>query len=106
MKLLIAGPLMALLAVQVQAASIAMEDQSQIPAPSASAHTQYFQPPAESELPDNAYGKLVREGAGATEGPEVPLAPARRKVMVQKFARHAASRLQAFRDPGVAGLIV
>jgi len=25
---------------------------------------------------------------------------------VQKFARHAASRLQAFRDPGVAGLIV
>ncbi|WOE77127.1 c-type cytochrome [Pseudomonas protegens] len=62
MKLLIAGPLMALLAVQVQAASIAMEDQSQIPAPSASAHTQYFQPPAESELPDNAYGKLVREG--------------------------------------------
>ncbi|MCL9658502.1 c-type cytochrome [Pseudomonas protegens] len=62
MKLLIAGPLMALLAVQVQAASIAMEDQSQIPAPSASAHTQYFQPPAEGELPDNAYGKLVREG--------------------------------------------
>ncbi len=38
--------------------------------------------------------------------PETPLAPARRKVMVQKFARHAASRLQAFRDPGVAGLIV
>ena len=30
----------------------------------------------------------------------------RRKVMVQKFARHAASRLQAYRDPGVAGLIV
>ncbi len=38
-------------------------------------------------------------------GPETPLAAARRKVMVQKFARHAASRLQAFRDPGVAGLI-
>lgn len=37
---------------------------------------------------------------------ETPLAPARRKVMVQKFARHAASRLQAFRDPGVAGLII
>jgi len=37
--------------------------------------------------------------------PETPLAPARRKVMVQKFARHAASRLQAFRDPGVAGLV-
>ena len=31
---------------------------------------------------------------------EQPLAPARRKVMVQKFARHAALRLQALRDPG------
>ncbi|MGE8399098.1 MAG: c-type cytochrome, partial [Burkholderiales bacterium] len=62
MKPLIAGSLMALLAVQVQAASIAMEDQSQIPAPSASAHAEYFQSPAESELPDNAYGRLVREG--------------------------------------------
>jgi len=38
-------------------------------------------------------------------GPDTPLAPARRKVMVQKFARHAALRLQALRDPGVAGLI-
>lgn len=38
--------------------------------------------------------------------PETPLAPARRKVMVQKFARHAASRLQAFRDPGASGLIL
>jgi hypothetical protein len=38
-------------------------------------------------------------------GPETPLAAARRKVMVQKFARHAASRLQALRDPGVAGLV-
>ena len=38
-------------------------------------------------------------------GPETPLAPARRKAMVQKFARHAALRLQACRDPGVAGLI-
>ena len=35
--------------------------------------------------------------------PESPLAPARRKVMVQKFARHAALRLQALRDPA-AGL--
>ncbi len=38
-------------------------------------------------------------------GPDTPLAPARRKAMVQKFARHAAMRLQAFRDPGVAGLV-
>ncbi|WP_343079651.1 MmcB family DNA repair protein [Ostreiculturibacter nitratireducens] len=33
--------------------------------------------------------------------PESRLAPARRKVMMQKFARHAAMRLQALRDPGV-----
>ncbi|SMX37400.1 hypothetical protein OCA8868_01431 [Octadecabacter ascidiaceicola] len=31
--------------------------------------------------------------------PEDKLAPARRKVMVQKFARTAAQRLQVFRDP-------
>jgi len=31
--------------------------------------------------------------------PEDKLPPARRKVMVQKFARHAALRLQGFRDP-------
>lgn len=31
--------------------------------------------------------------------PETKLAPARRKVMVQKFARCAAMRLQAHRDP-------
>ena len=39
-------------------------------------------------------------------GPETPLDAARRKVMVQKFARHAAARLQGFRDPGVAALTV
>lgn len=32
-------------------------------------------------------------------GPERRLAPARRKALVQKFARHAALRLQALRDP-------
>jgi len=36
--------------------------------------------------------------------PEKRLAPARRKALIQKFATHAARRLQAFRDPGVAGL--
>ncbi len=35
-------------------------------------------------------------------GPETKLAAARRKVMLQKFARHAARRLQAYRDPGVS----
>jgi len=34
-------------------------------------------------------------------GPETKLAPARRKVMIQKFARHAAVRAQAARDPGL-----
>jgi hypothetical protein len=34
-------------------------------------------------------------------GPETKLAPARRKVVVQKFARHAAVRAQAARDPGM-----
>jgi hypothetical protein len=37
-------------------------------------------------------------------GPEAKLAPARRKVMVQKFARDAARRLQAYRDPRVSAL--
>lgn len=37
--------------------------------------------------------------------PEDKLAPARRKVLIQKFATHAARRLQAYRDPGVAGLV-
>ena len=35
-------------------------------------------------------------------GQNTPLPAARRKVMVQKFARHAALRLQAYRDPGVS----
>jgi hypothetical protein len=34
--------------------------------------------------------------------PEVKLAPARRKVMVQKFARHAALRWHLARDPQVS----
>jgi len=38
-------------------------------------------------------------------GPEEKLAPARRKVMTQKFARHAARRLMRFRDPGVLSFI-
>ena len=35
-------------------------------------------------------------------GPETPLAGARRKAMLQGFARHAALRLQALRDPAAA----
>jgi hypothetical protein len=37
-------------------------------------------------------------------GPDTPLPPARRRVMVQKFARHAALRLQALRDPSAVFL--
>ncbi|WRI22089.1 c-type cytochrome [Pseudomonas canadensis] len=51
-----------LLAVpSANAATIAMEDQSQLQ-PASHAAVSQFRPPQESELPDNAYGKLVREG--------------------------------------------
>lgn len=42
----------------------------------------------------DAYGAEVLRMA-----PECKLAPARRKVLIQKFARHAALRAQAARDP-------
>lgn len=38
-------------------------------------------------------------------GPETPLAGARRKAVLHKFARHAAARLHAFRDPGLGALV-
>jgi hypothetical protein len=37
-------------------------------------------------------------------GPETRLAGARRKMLVQKFARHAALRLQAARDPAFSSV--
>ncbi len=52
-------------------------------------------PPYTGLILADAYdGEVVRMPAST------PLAPARRKVMVQKFARHAALRLQGLRDPG------
>ena len=45
-------------------------------------------------IADSYDGEIIRMA------PEVKLAPARRKVMVQKFAVHAARRLQGLRDPG------
>ena len=54
-------------------------------------------------------GLILADGYGAEilrMGPEAKLAPARRKVLVQKFARHAALRWQSVRDPGAAGLTV
>lgn len=58
-------------------------------------------------LPDDS-GLIIADGYDAEIlriGPEARLAPARRKAMMQKFARHAALRLQALRDPRLVGLI-
>lgn len=47
-------------------------------------------------------GLMLADAYGAEiirMGPDTPLAPARRKAVVQSFARHAALRLQALRDP-------
>lgn len=52
-------------------------------------------------LPDDT-GLIIADaydGEVVRMAPEDKLAPARRKVMVQKFARTAAQRLQVFRDP-------
>lgn len=52
-------------------------------------------------LPDDS-GLILADGYGAEilrPGQEAPLAAARRKKMMLIFARHAALRLQALRDP-------
>jgi hypothetical protein len=56
-------------------------------------------------LPDDT-GLIIADAYDAEIlrfGPEVKLAAARRKSVTQKFARHAALRLQGMRDP-TAGL--
>ena len=53
-------------------------------------------------LPEGT-GLIVADGYDAEilrMGPEARLAGARRKMLLQLFARHAARRLQGFRDPG------
>lgn len=50
-------------------------------------------------LADAYDAEIIRMGA------ETPLAGARRKAMLHKFARHAAARLHSYRDPGVGALI-
>ncbi len=53
-------------------------------------------------LPDDS-GLIIADAYDAEiirMGSESKLPPARRKVMLQKFARHAAIRAQAARDPG------
>jgi hypothetical protein len=62
-----------------------------------------------TELLPEATGLMLADAYGAEivrMGPDARLAPARRRVMVQKFARHAASRLQGLRDPGVSAFLV
>ena len=57
-------------------------------------------------LPDTS-GLIVADaydGEILRMAPETKLAAAPRKVMIQKFATHAARRLQALRDPGVAAI--
>jgi hypothetical protein len=52
-------------------------------------------------LPEGS-GLILADAYGAEimqMGAETPLAPARRKAVTQGFARHAALRLQAMRDP-------
>ncbi|MBL4812956.1 MAG: MmcB family DNA repair protein [Rhodobacteraceae bacterium] len=54
-------------------------------------------------LPDDT-GLIIADGCDAEiirMGPEARLAGARRKAMLLKFARHAARRQQAARDPGI-----
>lgn len=56
-----------------------------------------------AELLPEGTGLIVADAWGAEVlrmGPEVPLAGARRKAVTQRFARHAALRLQGLRDPG------
>jgi hypothetical protein len=58
-----------------------------------------------TELLPEGTGLMIADGYDAEivrMSPDMPLAGARRKVMVRKFARHAALRLQALRDPGLS----
>ena len=61
-KLSFAPVFVALISAPAWATPIAMEDQSQLKVPAAVPAATAFQPPQESELPDNAYGKLVMQG--------------------------------------------
>ena len=61
-----------------------------------------------TEILPGETGLIIADGYDAeivAMGPETPLAAARRKVMTRKFARHAALRAQAARDPGAAQFV-
>lgn len=63
MKIQSCAVLLLALAIPAVAENPKTEDQSQIlPETAEPASTAYFQPPLESELPDNAFGKLIEEG--------------------------------------------
>ena len=54
-----------------------------------------------TQLLPEASGLIIADAYDAAilrMGPDTPLPAARRKMMLHKFARHAALRLQAFRD--------
>lgn len=58
-------------------------------------------------LPDDT-GLIVADSYDAEilrMGPDRPLAPARRKMLTLKFARHAAIRAQMARDPGFVSAV-
>ncbi|MCE8546562.1 MmcB family DNA repair protein [Ruegeria pomeroyi] len=60
-----------------------------------------------AELLPSESGLLIADAYDAEivrMAPEQKLAPARRKVLIQKFATHAARRLQALRDPEGHGI--
>lgn len=57
-----------------------------------------------TDLLPGGTGLIIADAYGAEVlrmGPETRLAPARRRVMIRKFARHAAQRLHGLRDPGL-----
>lgn len=63
--------------------------------------------PAEM-LPDNT-GLIVADSYDAEivrMGPEVKLVAARRKMLMARFARHAALRWHGVRDPGLPGRLI
>ena len=60
-------------------------------------------PDFDTDLLPAETGLMIADGYDAEvlrTGPETRLAPARRKKVLQLFARHAAIRAQAARDPG------
>ncbi len=64
-KLLIASTLSFICAgiAMAQTATVSMDDQSQLPqAPKIQSGETYHQPPSDSEIPDNAFGEMIKRG--------------------------------------------